>query len=157
MLMAASPPPRPLPLHLSQIAHTVRLICDARLPLHLGRKNFSAPDDGGLRISSVRVFPEVESDMTALMLHFRCRALLCDARSTPAHPQQPFQIAAVSLHWQTSISIVPENTAARPPWQPSRCPPRSLAKHGKRRPTVRVLSLSPCRLPPPQPRCPDMT
>jgi hypothetical protein len=64
-------PSRPLPLHLSQIAHIVRLICDARLPLHLGRKTFAAPDDGGLRVSSVRIFPEVESDVTAYMMHFR--------------------------------------------------------------------------------------
>jgi hypothetical protein len=71
LCMAASLVPRPSPLHHSQIAHIVRLICDARLPLHLGRKNFSPPDDGGLRISSVRVFPEVESDVTAYLLHFR--------------------------------------------------------------------------------------
>ena len=73
----SSPPPpssRPLPAHLSQIAHIVRLICDARLPLHLGRKNFSHPDDGGLRVSSVRIFPEVESDVTAYMLHLRYAA-----------------------------------------------------------------------------------
>jgi hypothetical protein len=65
-------------LHLSQIAHTVRLICDARLPLHLGRKNPPAVVDGGLRICSVRAFPEVESDVAACLLQFRYTAALCN-------------------------------------------------------------------------------
>ena len=71
---------RSLPLHLTQIAHAVRLICDARLPLHLGSKasHSHTPDDGGLRVSSVRMFPEVENDVAAYMSHFRFTfALYC--------------------------------------------------------------------------------
>ena len=74
--MAAPSQKSAMPLHLAQIAHIVRLICDARLPLHLGRKTFPPLDDAGLRVASVRVFPEVESDVTAYLSHFRWAAPL---------------------------------------------------------------------------------
>ena len=57
----------------------VRLICDAvnsRLLLHLGREIFPPLDDAGLRVASIRVFPEVESDVTAYLSHFRSAAPL---------------------------------------------------------------------------------
>lgn len=111
------PPTRPLPVHLSQIAHIVRLICDARLPLHLGRKNFSHPDDGGLRLSSVRLFPEVESDVTAYMLHFRYAAAAlksCDAHHissnnvvTPTRFRSPLYICIGKAASKLSPTIQP--------------------------------------------------
>ena len=84
--MAAPSQKSAMPLHLAQIAHIVRLICDARLPLHLGRKTFPPLDDAGLRVASVRVFPEVESDVTAYLSHFRSAAPLPSPHSQQVQP-----------------------------------------------------------------------